>query len=251
MQNLNEKQQRDYERYEEDYNQMPFESVMVEYRRRIVVENLLKYNHNNILEIGCGNEPLFKYFSDYSSMTIIEPCDSFYKNACELKENNRIQIYKGLFENLSDSLKYNNYDFIIVSSLLHEIPDYIEFLVKLHDISNFDTTIHINVPNANSFHRILAFEMGIIDSIFEFSSTNIRMQQNRVFNLVSLRDLLEKHKYKILDTGSYFIKPFTHNQMSRITDNNIIDKKILDGLFGMTTYFPDLGSEIFVNCTIS
>ena len=31
-------------------------------------------------------------------------------------------------------------------------------------------------------------------------------------------------------------------------DNGIIDEKILDGLYFMTKYMPDMGSEIYVNC---
>ncbi len=242
--------QRDYKKYEEDYEVVPFEPILVEYRRKIVIENLLKYSHNNILEIGCGYKPLFKYFSDYSSMTIIEPGKSFYKNACALKNNSNIKIYNDLFENIADNLKINNFDFIIISALLHEIPDLIEFLKRVHDISNIKTTIHINVPNAKSIHRILAFEMGLIDSIFEFSPTNIKMQQYRVFNMKSLTEVLADQKFKILDTGSYFIKPFTHSQMAQMIKNEIIDQKILDGLFTLTRHYPDSGSEIFVNCTI-
>ena len=55
------------------------------------------------------------------------------------------------------------------------------------------------------------------------------------------------NKFEILDTGSYFIKPFTHYQMQKIIDINLLPKKFLEGLYGMISYIPDLGSEIYVN----
>jgi len=243
--------QRDYEKYETNYQNWSFEPVMVEYRRKVVIDSLSKYSHNNILEIGCGKEPLFKYFTDYSKMSIIEPCNSFYQHACSLKNSSNIDIYNDLFENLSDELKDKKFDFIIVSSLLHEVPDYIEFLKKIHSISTTTTTIHINVPNAYSFHRILASEMGLIDSVFKLSPLNIKMQQNNVFSLKSLTEELIKQKFNILETSSYFFKPFTNGQMDRMIENGIIDKSVLDGLSKINRYFPDFGAEVFINCSIS
>jgi SAM-dependent methyltransferase len=247
--------QRDLLSYGENYNRLPFEPVMVEYRRRIVIQSLQKYRHDRILEIGCGNEPLFRYFSDFSEMTTIEPTGSFYLNALNLKNNNsnknKIDIYNDLFENIADILKKRAFDFIIISCLLHEIPDDGKFLDKTKEICNSGTTIHINVPNAHSFHRLLALEMEIIDSVFQKTSTNIMMQQNRVYDLGTLSDLLMMHKFRIIESGSYFIKPFTHGQMEELIKNRIIDERILDGLFSLTRRLPDLGSEIFVNCSIT
>lgn len=235
--------------YEENYNMLAFEPVMIEYRRKIIIENLLKYKHCRVLEIGCGNEPLFKYFSDYSLMTVIEPCASFYKNACKLKCNDNITVYNDFFENISEDLKQCNYDFIVISCLLHEIQDTDDFLLKLHEICNSETTVHISVPNASSFHRLLALEMGIIENLHESSTMNVLMNQ-KVFSLKTLSGMLTKHQFRIIDSGSYFIKPFTHVQMQQLLDNKIISKKLLDGLHGMTKYIPDLGSEIFINCSI-
>ena len=51
--------------YQEKYLGEPFEAVQVCYRRKKVIELLEKYKHNNILEIGCGLEPLYKYFGGF------------------------------------------------------------------------------------------------------------------------------------------------------------------------------------------
>lgn len=242
--------QQDYKIYETYYNQLAFEPIMIEYRRKAIIENLTRYKHERILEIGCGNEPIFKYFSDYKFMTVVEPCESFYKNAFELKKGRKnIELYNDIFENVSGTLNDEKIDFIIVSCLLHEIQDTTTFLEKLHSICNESTIVHLSVPNANSFHRLLALEMGIIENLFDSSSMNMLMRQ-RVYNLSTLTELLSGRNFRILESGSYFIKPFTHIQMQQLVDLKIIRKRLMDGLYGMSKYIPEMGSEIYVNCSM-
>lgn len=137
---------------------------------------------------------------------------------------------------------------IVCSSLLHELENQFDFLTKLFSLCNDHTVVHINVPNANSMHRLLALEMGIMANVHDFSQRNTELQQHCVFDLKSLSELVTKAGGKIVDSGSYFVKPFSHKQMLELLDKNIITEKVLDGLNNMTKYMPELGSEIFVTC---
>ena len=126
-------------------------------------------------------------------------------------------------------------------------------LKSIEEIADSQTVIHINVPNGNSFHRLLALESGIIQSATEFSNNNINLQQHNVFTMDTLISCIKdslNHDIEILDKGSYWIKPFTHKQMAMMMNENIINEKILDGFEKMIKYMPELGSEIFVNFRI-
>ena len=116
--------------------------------------------------------------------------------------------------------------------------------------ANQKTVIHINVPNAYSFHRILAVESSIIKNVKDKGDRNILLQQNRVFDLDLLIRMVEECGLKVVERGSYFIKPFTHEQMQKMLDEKIINDQILDGLYKMTEHFSDYGSEIYVNATL-
>ena len=237
--------------YIENYTEHPFEDIQVAYRKRNVLDLLKKYNHKNILEVGCGLDPFFNSYRDFDKLVIVEPSAIFYKNALDIVNNDNDLAYKVLVINryLEDSineLQEHSFDFVIISCLIHEIENVSSFLEKLHCFINRNTIVHIDVPNAYSFHRVLAHEMGLIESVFEMSPSNLRLQQKRVFDMASLSDLILKHKFEIIDSGTYFLKPFTHNQMSKMLETNIIDKKALDGFYKMTKYMPDLGSEIFI-----
>lgn len=243
---------RDIKDYTDNYNVPGFEDYQVKYRRQKVLEILNKYKPGKILEIGCAMEPLFKFIdnSDYDRYVIIEPSEVFCKRAVELAENNsKITIINDYFGTGSLELD-NKWDLIVCSSLLHEIEEPENFLKEIKKLCDKETVVHINVPNANSFHRLLAQCMGIISDVHEKSERNKIYQQNSVFDLDVLCGLLSEIGFNIIDKGSYFIKPFTHTQMYNLMSEKIIDEKVLDGLYNLSQYIQDYGSEIFVNARI-
>ena len=236
--------ERDINRYAQQYlDDYGFEKYQVEYRRKKIIEILEKYKPESLLEIGCGISPIGLYYDTIGKYTIIEPSEMFCHTINEYFNRGRVEIINDYFS--SSLIHDKDYDFILCSSLLHEIEKPDELLKEIYKVSNEKTIVHINVPNADSFHRILARKMGIINSNNEISNRNIILQQYRVFNMESLYELVRKNKFEIIEQGSYFLKPFTHEQMNLLMEKGIIDHKVLDGLYqmGKEVY----GSEIFVN----
>jgi len=211
---------------------------------------LSKNCHKKLLEIGCGLESIFLFIDSYDSLTVVEPGELFYQKAVEDAGdpgNKNIKIIKSLIEDVAHEMTAEKFDFILVSSLLHEIPHPERLLETVHQISSKDTVIHINVPNARSFHRLLAVEMGLINSEFQKSEHNIQFQQQGVFSLESLIELTERSGFKVIESGSYSFKPFTHRQMQGMIDASLLTDKMLHGFYRMEKYLPQFGSEIYVN----
>lgn len=242
---------RDINDYTKNYNIASFEDYKVIYRRKKVLEIMQKYKPKRILEIGCGMEPLFNYIrGGYNKYVVVEPSKIFWSNANNyVKENEKIECINDFFQYTSE-LKQNKFDFIVCSGLLHEIEFPMVMLRDIKDISNEETIIHVNVPNANSLHRILGKEMEIIQDVQDMSERNKIYQQYRVFDMESLSEYVEKAGFNIIDKGSYFIKPFSHEQMYKMLKYNIISEKVLEGLNKLTEYIPQYASEIYVNIKI-
>ena len=242
---------RDIEKYTDDYNQPNFEDFQVIYRRKKLLELMEKNYPKCILEIGCGMEPLFPYIEwNYERYVIVEPSESFCRNAINLAGENERVLCINEFFSPTDKLRRNTFDFILCSSLLHEVEQPIKLLQDIATICNKYTVVHVNVPNANSFHRLIAKEMGLIKDVHEMSKRNKLYQQHNVYDLETLKDCAKLAGFRILEEGSYFIKPFTHNQMYEMVKENIIDMNVLDGLYNIGKYFPYNGSEIFLNLQI-
>ena len=243
---------RDIIKYTKDYIVPNFEDYQLKYRRRKIIEILEKYGPRTILEIGCGMQPLFEFLNpeSYDRYTVIEPSEVFFANAVSrAKNNHKVECINDFFGN-GFNRKISHYDFVICSSLLHEVEEPDSFVESFHKVCDNKTILHVNVPNAHSFHRLLAKNMGLIESEYEKSERNILLQQGKVFDIESLTNLLRTHRFSVIESGSYFVKPFTHDQMFQMMEENIIDEAVLDGLYNIAEIMPMFGSEIFVNCRI-
>ncbi len=241
-------QNRNLKEYEKNYNQLPFENHQVFFRRKNIIEQLKNRPHSKILEIGCGNEPLFKYIENVEKWVVVEPAWKFYEKATKIANNNVILIHNYLENSLHEIQATGiNFDYIICSGLLHEVNNPNEILHTIYELCNKNTIVNINVPNAKSFHRILAYCMGLIPNIYHKSQTQKLMQQSDiVYDMELLKTQCENMGFKVINSGSYFIKLFTHQQMQECLNQHIFTENLLYGLNNLIEYMPEYGSEIFV-----
>lgn len=239
---------RDIERYEQDYLDNPFEAELIRYRHRKTLETLQKYRPARILEVGCGLQPLYQYFDRFDELVIFEPSSQFAELA-------RAEAPSGVTV-VTDELgeKYGEYedrfDLIVVSSLLHELEEPLALLKTVKAFAIEDGIVHINVPNANSLHRLLAVRMGLVDSVYEKSPRQVKYQQHHTFDQERLSDLAYSADLEIIFMETFFVKPFTHAQMQQLIDSGFLTQEMLDGLYQLSKDLPDLGAEIVMNARV-
>ena len=242
---------RDIEDYTKQYQTDSFEmEYKVPYRKKHVRRILEKYPHDNILEIGCGKKSILASVKGFKRATIIEPSEVF---ANEARKIGGVSVICALLEDCVETLKTEKFDFIILSNLLHEMESQSNFLRCVHSVGSNETVVHIDVPNANSFHRLLGVKCGVCNDPHDFTERNIMLQQHTVFDAKSLEELICETARKdgkeadICLRGSFFVKPFTNSQMAACLASGAISPEVIEGLDCMTQYMPDLGSEIYIN----
>jgi SAM-dependent methyltransferase len=244
---------RDIDRYQRAYlADYGFEKKMVFYRRRMLLDRIRHVQPEYVLEVGCGEESLYNHCLanglTVKSWGIVEPARRF----CEAAAAHRLpkcQIVHGFIEDEVNELK--NIlpaipDLVICSSVLHEVSSAHRFLAAVSNVMGINSLLHVNVPNARSFHRRLAVAMGIIQDETEMSDRNRILQQHRVYDLKALTCDLENADFCVVQTGGYFVKPFTHVQMESILP--VLGDAVMDGLFELGIRNPEWASEIFAEC---
>lgn len=244
---------RDLAEYSEQYTSdehYGFECYQVKYRRKNILEQIRDGCYKNILEVGCGMEPLFQHvdMEDVGSYFVVEPAVAFYENALEINTDKRIVVLNDYIEHVDIDVKF---DFVVISSLLHELEFPFLVLQAIKKFISSESVVYINVPNANSFHRLLAYEAKLIENIYSRSANQEKFQQFHVFDMASLCSLVQEQGYDVLNRGSYFIKPFSHSQMKSIIEAGIVNEEVLDGFNGMIKYCPEIGSELFLTCKLA
>ena len=237
--------------YLDQYAHGEFETVIARVRREKVAQSAAKYAHRTMLEVGCGFEPLFPHVAGWEEYWVVEPLPEAVAAArAHTAANDKLHVIEGFLERAPEGLP-ERVDFIAVSSLLHEVPDPTALLRAVQKHCGPGTVVHVNVPNVQSFHRLLALEAGLISDTFEKSATEERFQRQTRFDRATLWEFMQTNGFEILEGETYFVKPFTHGQMEQMLKANIIDLRIVEALDRMTKYMPDLGSEMYVNARLA
>ena len=233
--------------YVKQYKSLPFEPIQIEYRRKLVLSQVRRLAPSRLLEVGCGEQPLFTDLPEEMEIAVVEPAQIFADHARKMSiGRNRIRVLQGLIESVD--LGDEKFDMIILSCVLHEVPDPIEMLRAIHRYCSPSTILHVNVPNARSLHRLLAVAMGLIQSPTQQSQTQRLMQQRDTpYDSHSLRAELSFAGFDMVEEGGLFVKPFTHSQMQELIETGFMTQAMLDGLDNLINLLPDIGSEIWVN----
>lgn len=234
--------------YQQAYLTSEFEPVQARMRRQMLLALLARLAPRRVLEVGCGTDALFRHWRDFDRFVVVEPGALFAAKARRDADGDpRIEVVEDFAETAAPRLRHQAFDLVLVSGLLHEVPDPGALLHALRPLCDERTWVHVNVPNARSLHRLLALEMGLIGALHDISERQKALQQPRTFDLDSLRALCTGCGFDAVEAGSYFVKPFSHAQMARLQDDGFLDERLLQGLSGLERHLPGLGSEIFLN----
>ena len=232
-----------WEKYKKIYSFEEFSSI---YRESELLKSV-SFIGKNILEIGCGYKPFFLCSKKYKSYVAIEPGNDAYAKVKKLSANkNNVKVFNSTFEEWSLLESSAKFDLIILPGVLHEVENAIKIIKLCESYLARKGKIYINVPNANSLHRKIAVAMGINKKVSDFTYRNKKLQQNYVFTKKDLYSLVNKasKKLKVIKIKSFFLKPFTHEQMLEAVSSRIIDQKVIRGLYNVSDEVYDLGSEL-------
>lgn len=242
------------ESYRNEYlNDQGYEAIIAHFRRRKVCEYLDRYRPRNVLEIGCGVESIAGHWTAYERIDVVEPIAEFIthaqKNLADTAPSNqpKVHFHHGFFENVSSAWQVRH-DFVVLSSLLHEVPDPDLFLQNLYSRMGSGAILHVNVPNASSLHNRLAVKMNLLKDIFDRSPTAQKFQRVSTFDTDKLLTLLKKTGFEILEHETYFLKPFANFQMLEIWKrNDIFPRELFEAFYDISNELPGLGLEIAIN----
>jgi len=115
----------------------------------------------------------------------------------------------------------SKYDVVCLMGILEHVEDPVGLLKAAGRCSS---TIFITVPNAESFHRYLGVELGMIDDIHQLDSQDVAIGHRRVYdhNMLYQNIINSKIKFSIKDIGTSSFKFATSNFM----ESNYSDAQI-------------------------
>ncbi len=238
---------RDLADYESRYGALPFEPVQAHYRRRRVLARVAAHRPRRLLEVGCADLPLFLDLPG-QEMVVVEPAPAFAAAARRHAAGRPgVSVVEALLEEAPAAALGEPFDMVVVSGLLHEVPDPERLLRTVRGHCAPGGVVHVNVPSAGSLHRLLAVAMGLVPTAAARSEAQRLLQQRQAYSADELAQELAAAGFRVRERGSILVKPFTHAQMQRLVDDGFLTPQLLDGLDRLTEALPELGSEIWVD----
>ncbi len=232
---------------ESDYE---FEAECVRARFNFLLRHLRRINPKRILEVGCGVDLFIdavdKAGVGFERWVVIEPASVFAQRArARATTEPRLLVVEGYCEDPAVGRAVHElgpFDVVLLSGVLQDVEDPARLLHISLAFSEPGAHVLVTTPNALSFHRLLAVEMGLMPTPHSLSPRNMRFRQDIVFDPDSLRRLLEEGGLNKLQFEGYMFKPFTHAQMARVLE--LLPSGASEGLDRLGQKFPQHAAEI-------
>jgi len=238
---------RDLGGYARTYQALPFEPVAAQVRRRTVLGRVAHWAPRRLLEVGCGDAPLFTDLPGID-VVVVEPADAFCAAARSAARGRAgVAVHQALVEDVGTDDLGGPFDLVVVSSLLHEVADPRSVLRRSAALCIPGGIVHVNVPSATSLHRRLGAAMGLIAAAGDVTPTGEALEQHGVFDASTLASLVRDCGLQVEAHGGLLVKPFSHEQMAAAVAAGVIDAEVIDGLDRWAALEPDLASEVWLD----
>jgi hypothetical protein len=227
-----------------------FESECVRARFGYLLRHLQHMKSRCILEVGCGLD-LFVDVAircglEFERWVVIEPASMLAQKAkARAASERRLFVVEGYCEDPAIETivrELGPFDLVLLSGVLQDAADPAQLLDVSLSHATAGAHVVVTTPNALSFHRLLAVEMGLMPAPHSLSARNLRFRQNVVFDPDSLRKLLEQRGLCNLQFEGYLFKPFTHAQMGQVLQ--LLPINACEGLDRLGRKFPEHAAEI-------
>lgn len=176
---------------------------------------------------------LLEHFDDVVS---VEGSSTYCERLREhFAEEPGLAIVCSLFEDYEPKRKF---DTILGTHILEHVDQPIGVLAHARE---WGSRLVMLVPNALSIHRLVAVEMGLLESPDSLNALDQRLGHRRVYDPDLLHDHVSAAGWRVVHSGGVFLKPLSNGQIDRW-----FDERIMDGFAAAARHFPRHAAEIFV-----
>ena len=142
-----------------------------------------------------------------------------------------------LWEEFSPAERYSD---IVLNCALEHVEDPVSTLARAREWLDGDGVIHVVVPNADSIHRLVGVEMGILEGRRSLSESDRRIGHRRVYDLDHLISDVRAAGLQPVHWQGIFFKVVSNQQMLGW------DPRLIHALHTVGQQFPSNCAELYV-----
>lgn len=197
------------------------------------------FHGKKCLELGPSSGYMTRFLvNDFERVVAVEGAADLVEKISDAP--NLVKICS-LFQDFKTDEKF---DTIILNHVLEHIADPIPLLKQILSWLAPKGKFIVGVPNARSFHRMVAVKMGLLESIYSLNERDIQLGHERVYDMDLLKTQLHEAGFIIKHETGVFLKFLANGQIEKWFSHEMIQ-----AFYELGKDFPELCAEILVIAT--
>jgi 2-polyprenyl-3-methyl-5-hydroxy-6-metoxy-1,4-benzoquinol methylase len=188
---------------------------------------------------GSGTDRLLEHFDH---VVAVEGSASAAALLRDRYSGDRLEVVNALFEDVD--LGGRTFDTVVLAHVLEHVDDPAVVLSRAKDFVSEDGVLVVDVPNADSLHRQVGVQMGLLQERTELNAADLSIGHRRVYNPATFRQEIVDAGLTIQVFGGMFIKVLSNSQTEVV-----FDEDQLEALFRVGADNPNVAAEIYVIAT--
>ena len=191
------------------------------------------------LQLGLGDGYIAGLLAKrYDEFVILEGSDNVIRDFND--PNAGYSVIKTLFEEYEAEKKF---DLLLGNHILEHVDDPVGIMRQAKKSLKPGAKAIFSVPHANSLHRRIGVEMGMLKTRNELNAQDLQLGHRRVYTIPEFEADIKKAGFKIIETRGYMIKLVSNAQMKGWS------RELLDAIFKVSLEAPsEICSNIAVIC---
>lgn len=197
------------------------------------------FKGKNCLELGPASGYMTRLLvNDFERVVAVEGAADLVEKIADAP--NLVKVCS-LFQDFQTNEKF---DTIILNHVLEHIADPIPLLKQILQWLAPGGKFIVGVPNAKSFHRMVAVKMGLLESIYSLNERDLQLGHERVYDMDLLKAHLADAGFTISHETGVFLKFLANGQIEKW-----FSQEMIQAFYELGKDFPELCAEILVIAT--
>lgn len=197
------------------------------------------FKGKNCLELGPSSGYMTKnLIQDFERVVAVEGAADL---VAKIPDASNLVKVCSLFEEFNTGEKF---DTIVFNHVLEHIADPVPLLKRISGWLAPGGHFIVGVPNARSFHRMVAVKMGLLESIYTLNERDHQLGHQRVYDMDLLKDHITQGGFSIAHETGIFLKFLANGQIEQWFSQDMIQ-----AFYELGKDYPELCAEIMVVAT--
>jgi SAM-dependent methyltransferase len=197
----------------------------------------------SLLELGLGHgHSARRFMAHFPRYVVVEGSPLMIDRFRSQCRTGSVEVVQAMFEDFST---VETFDVIVMGFVLEHVADPHDILRRFRDFLAPGGSLFVTVPNAESLHRRLGSEAGLLDDLMKLSDADKQLGHQRLYTVASLRRAVEQAGYIVKAVEGLFLKPITTSQIKALS----LPEPMLNAMLTLGVQYPELSAGILIHAS--